>query len=241
MNDQPIESAGHITLELDVVDIWDTIQGEGPYVGMPAVFVRLAGCNLQCPLCDTNYTKGRRWFPVMYLAQRIATQWAHREVVVITGGEPFRQALALQRLCHELVIRDKAVQIETNGVIATEMLEKIDWTALDYQDVVQPNPLIVCSPKTPKVTIPSQVVFAWKYVLRAGEVDPVDGLPTSVLGGRGSPHRPPPHWSRQQVYVQPADEKDPELNQRNLEVALASCQKFGYRFSLQVHKLIGVA
>ena len=39
---------------LDVHSIFHTIQGEGPYCGHPAVFIRLAGCNLQCPGCDTG-------------------------------------------------------------------------------------------------------------------------------------------------------------------------------------------
>ena len=45
---------------LAVHSIFYTIQGEGPFAGETAVFVRLAGCNLQCPLCDTDYTSDRR-------------------------------------------------------------------------------------------------------------------------------------------------------------------------------------
>ena len=56
-NTQPAEkqvkSSGLI---LAINSIFYTIQGEGPFAGSPAVFVRLAGCNLQCPMCDTEYT-----------------------------------------------------------------------------------------------------------------------------------------------------------------------------------------
>src|SRR3954467_9071958 len=44
---------------LSIHSIFYTLQGEGPYSGCPAVFMRLAGCNLQCPGCDTDYTSGQ--------------------------------------------------------------------------------------------------------------------------------------------------------------------------------------
>lgn len=68
LNMQPIEkmvgdsSDSHCVkqgLVLDVVGVWKTIQGEGPYAGERAVFVRLAGCNLQCPMCFGVSTKSR--------------------------------------------------------------------------------------------------------------------------------------------------------------------------------------
>ena len=53
-NGQPIEKVQR-TFDgtLEVHSIFKTIQGEGPFCGTPAVFIRLAGCNLQCPWCDT--------------------------------------------------------------------------------------------------------------------------------------------------------------------------------------------
>ena len=59
LNTQPIEKRHH-KVDLEVHSIFYTIQGEGPFCGTPAVFIRLAGCNLQCPSCDTNYTSKRR-------------------------------------------------------------------------------------------------------------------------------------------------------------------------------------
>ena len=57
INSQAIEKSAHYTTRsYDVHSIFPTIQGEGPFVGQPAIFIRLAGCNLQCPACDTDYT-----------------------------------------------------------------------------------------------------------------------------------------------------------------------------------------
>ncbi len=94
-----IESDGQ---SLDVVDIWLTVQGEGPYAGERAVFVRLAGCVIQCPLCDTDYTSGRKVMSVKKIEHevlRLIAPYDNKQcngwgqfLVVLTGGEPLRQS-----------------------------------------------------------------------------------------------------------------------------------------------------
>src|SRR5262245_30518232 len=79
---------------LYVNSIFQTIQGEGPLSGERAIFLRLAGCNLQCPLCDTEYTKRNEWSIETVVDKIIENQFPenrHNQLVVITGGEPFRQ------------------------------------------------------------------------------------------------------------------------------------------------------
>ena len=76
--------------DVEIVDIWKTIQGEGPLAGCPSVFIRLAGCNLRCPWCDTDYTSNRKLWrasEVVELVRAIRPSG----LVVLTGGEPFRQ------------------------------------------------------------------------------------------------------------------------------------------------------
>lgn len=220
---------------------WWTLQGEGPLAGTPAVFVRLAGCNLTCPRCDTDYTSRRRlWTPAEVVeAVRRAGDGVGplpNVLVVITGGEPFRQNLAT--LCWELLENDYRVQIETNGTLPPS-------PNLPLSDDGGPSIEIVCSPKTPRVH-PELALWAaaWKYVLSADAVDPHDGLPTDVLGSGLRPARPPLDGEPvdpADIFVQPLDEGDPEQNRRHQAAAVASCLKYGYRYSHQLHKLLGLA
>lgn len=211
--------------ELDVHSVFATIQGEGPFVGMPAVFVRLAGCNLQCPFCDTEYTTGRHRLSAVDLAAQVQAQAnATTRLVVITGGEPLRQRI------HHVVklLKDLGflVQIETNGTLTPFWIAPLGVS-------------IVVSPKTGFVH-PAiwEHAAAVKYVLSAGAIDPRDGLPTYVLGHSANPRvaRPPSDWSGA-IYVQPADD---EHYTQNLAAAIASVGRHGYRLSLQTHKLIGL-
>lgn len=114
-------------------EIFASLQGEGPSMGMPVAFVRLSRCNLACTWCDTAYTwrfEGdnrphrdgiafeRRANQVTLspaeVAERIAALGQNR--IVITGGEPLLQAGALAEMLAHLP--DISVEIETNGTVA---------------------------------------------------------------------------------------------------------------------------
>jgi 7-carboxy-7-deazaguanine synthase len=213
--------------QIDVVGIFPTIQGEGPFVGMPSVFVRTAGCNLQCPLCDTDYTGGRRAMSVDQIAEDVRGL-RRGGLVVITGGEPFRQSCG--RLVRKLAMLGYNVQFETNGTLFDE--------SLDYGIGTH---TIVCSPKTPVLaTKLVPFIHYFKYVLSAEQVSVTDGLPLISLGMSGRPFRPDPTFPRDRIYVQPCDDKDPQRNEQNTKEAIASCMKYGYRLCLQTHKAVNL-
>jgi organic radical activating enzyme len=209
---------------LDIVKIWPTIQGEGPYYGCPAVFVRFAGCNLQCPMCDADYTSERRKMSPGKIVDEIQ-KYYKQSLVVLTGGEPFRQNL--DPLVRLLINTGMTVQIETNGCYYQP--------AIPYDKI-----MVVCSPKTPKIH-PDLPVHCYKYVLDEENISEGDGLPTSVLGMDKPPARPRDNeWGKVPIYVQPADEFDEEKTRNNMEMTAAVVMKFGYRLSIQIQKIIGL-
>lgn len=235
LNTQPIEKADlDPDGTLDVHGAFYTIQGEGPFTGQPAVFVRLAGCNLQCPACDTDYTSQRiRRTPdgiaseVYALSEPARDPGAPACLVVITGGEPFRQNLT--PLCALLLSRGYRVQVETNGTLPPPPGLSDDVT-------------IVVSPKAGKVH-PStgERANAWKYVLDADSID-LDGLPIRALGHSANPRvaRPPAEFPRHLIYIQPADRQSLQVNERNGRAVVRTCMRNGYTLQLQTHKLLGL-
>lgn len=240
-NTQPIEKrdrSGSITGLLDVHSIFHTIQGEGPFCGTPCIFIRLAGCNLQCPWCDTDYTSRRKLMTpneILFEVKSLwhADRWRKPGLVVITGGEPFRQDL--QMLFDVLTNERHFVQVETNGTLPpTPYKYNLD---IGKREGVY----IVCSPKAGKVnSLLASEACCFKYVLEANSMW-TDGLPLQALGHSASPYvaRPPEGWERP-IYLQPMDAQDPVENAENVEAVRKSCMKHGYILQLQIHKLIGV-
>jgi len=202
-------------------------------VGQPAIFVRLAGCNIQCPGCDTEYTGNslkRLYFNELTDQVLRYAHGPHKPMIVITGGEPLRQNII--PFVNWLSKHGFCVQIETNGTLG------IDKTGLS--DPARYNLEIVCSPKTGKVVESlHEFIIAYKYVVNEGDIDGQDGLPMGVLGLHVRPARPHDGYHKK-VYVQPADEYDPIQNQRNLDAAVQSCLLFGHTLCMQIHKYINM-
>lgn len=234
----PIRSAVKDPTKLAVEEVFYTIQGEGPFSGMPALFIRLAGCNLACHFCDTQFeSQAENYQPVgSILASILETYTAkQREFVVLTGGEPLRQdASALVEQLYRT--GTKHVQIETAGTLPLGTLE----THVRHERMT-----IVCSPKTPSVH--NQVIdlcHHWKYVVRAGEVSELDGLPsrgTQVKTAFKEQTLYRASRANNTIWVSPCDDHVASRNKVNQDLARDICLKHGYRLSLQVHKIIGVA
>lgn len=216
---------------LEVHSIFSTIQGEGPFCGRPAVFVRLAGCNLQCPGCDTEYTQNRERLNygsiLQNIEERLMSTSSNANLIVISGGEPFRQNIA--PFCDFLIENDFDVQIETNGSMQIPM---------ELSQLVT----VVCSPKTAKLH-PSALhrANAFKYVMKAGNMREEDGLPLQALDHRATPYIARPHKSfRGKIYLQPMDEQNVFKNFKNTRAVLDSAMKHNYTVQLQIHKLLNV-
>lgn len=218
-----------------------TIQGEGPFAGKPAIFVRLAGCNLRCTFCDTEFDDNARQLTAAALIIEIAEMRArfNCDFVVITGGEPMLQPISL--LIDAVNLVGCRFQIETAGSV---------WPKAGLTDWRRNNKTlsIVCSPKTPTIVTGLQNAdfydVYWKYIVKASEPCDAQGLPamsTQTQGQSATIFRPKAAYQlRDRIFIQACDEGDDKLNAANLRYAVGLAMEHGYRLSLQQHKVIGV-
>lgn len=105
-----------LNIKFDVIEIFDSIDGEGKRTGELATFIRLAGCNLNCSYCDTKYAQNFGEGTPMTIEEIInAIKYLGNKNVTLTGGEPLR--LGIVTLIQELSINNFEINIETNGSI----------------------------------------------------------------------------------------------------------------------------
>lgn len=120
-------------IKIKVSEIFTSFQGEGPYIGTPATFLRLYGCNLNCEWCDTDIST-YEMLSVDDVAEILITQMEFNNInlLVITGGEPTLQMEEIKRLIKELP-DDIKIQLETNGSIF-EYLPEIEYVISPKED-----------------------------------------------------------------------------------------------------------
>jgi organic radical activating enzyme len=121
---------------LALAETFYSVQGEGTHVGTPAVFVRLAGCNLNCRFCDTDYSV-REFVSVADVVARVRDLGGDCPMVVLTGGEPFAQA-ETPALIAALIADGRRVHVESNGTIATELPESV-WLTVSPKERLHPT------------------------------------------------------------------------------------------------------
>lgn len=231
-----------------VQELFGTIQGEGPNMGEPAIFLRMAGCNLRCHFCDTDF-ESSTWRPDPENLFRKFDEVASTldaNLVVITGGEPMRQRIT--PIINALIEQGYKVQIETAGTLWLDdlPLHYIRAGLLEF----------VCSPKTGMVNEDLESVCThWKYIVAADDCDPEDGLPinnTQVPGKINRLYRP---RYKGTVWVQPQEAyktliqrpglppkrvTDSEATAANVKHAAVVAMKYNYRLCIQVHKVVGL-
>ncbi len=205
-----------------------TIQGEGPYSGRPAIFLRLHGCHLACIFCDTLFSDpADPRIPIQKLLLAInglfaRGTWTDQPLVVITGGEPMRQNIGpLCMLLHKL---GYLVQIETAGSF---------WIPGITDDAE-----LVVSPKTK--TVAREVALsasAFKYVIST-DTRFENGVPVSNTQGRREERLAAPMRGDTPIYLSPMDEYDSEKNKANIKYVGEMALRYGYRAMCQLHKLL---
>ena len=100
---------------MHLIELYKSVQGESSLAGLPCIFVRLAGCNLRCAWCDSEYTfSGGRPFTEDEVVAQIEA-FAPCKLVEFTGGEPMLQARELLPLMQRLLNEGYTLMIETSG------------------------------------------------------------------------------------------------------------------------------
>ena len=218
-------------MTLLINEIFETIQGEGSKVGSPAVFMRLHGCPVGCPWCDTAYTwdadadqkvsldaiVGKKtgtatWAdaPTDWLVDQAAA--CRSKLVVITGGEPCMNDLRI--LTKRLIAAGKQVQIETSGTYDI-LCDPLTWVTV-----------------SPKVAMPGGREVMWRSLERAdelkmpvGRMHDIDVLKIILRQ----------HTRSVPVFLQPLS-----VSHKATEFCIEQATENGWRVSLQAHALLGI-
>lgn len=222
-------------IQYPINEIFESIQGEGSFTGVPSIFIRLQGCPVGCPWCDTQHT----WqlvdddqIPVVQLREKstdgpthalmnvtaLLTEYETRgyqaKHIVITGGEPAMHDL--MPLTEALLTKGFSVQIETSG---TFHLHCADDT---YVTV------------SPKIDMPGKYPILPEVMARANEIKHavamqkhVDELKLLLVHA--------PIQANTLIYLQPISQQA-----RATQLAVETCIKENWRLSLQTHKFIGI-
>jgi 7-carboxy-7-deazaguanine synthase len=216
-----------------VNEVFETLQGEGLFTGTPSVFVRLQGCDVGCPWCDTKHTwrvqgenqisadamfaktENEPTFALM-TASEIAFLVEHKfaaEHVVITGGEPC--AHDLTALTKRLVANGRWPQIETSGT------EKVRVDAAAFVTL------------SPKFKMPGGKELRADAFDRANEIKMPIGKESDVDLLQMLLDEHPP--GAKPIWLQPLSQSP-----KATALCVAAATKYGWRVSLQAHKYAGL-
>ncbi len=223
-----------------------SFQGEGPFTGQRAVFLRTHGCNLLCG--GGKYTAGARWvcdtIPVFMKIQKrhspegLLAEWREKgwlatladgAHLVVTGGEPLMAGCQLELILFLNLLGAIFIEVETNGTIAP--LPEFDTLVRHYN----------CSPKLAGSGMPRHLrripeVIRWhcnsiKSVFKFVIASPED-LP-ELIEDFVTPFDIPPH----RIWLMPAAATRAELLERGPIVAKMAAH-YGWNFSTRLHILL---
>jgi 7-carboxy-7-deazaguanine synthase len=146
------------TLTYPIVETFHSIQGEGFWMGVNAFFIRLGGCDVACPWCDTKISWNAKLHPhksIIDLLEEI--KLTNPAIIIITGGEPLLHDLnPLTEILHQNNFR---VHLETSG--AHPFSGQFDWVTFSPKMFKPPHQSIYDQVNELKVVIKNQADFLW--------------------------------------------------------------------------------
>jgi organic radical activating enzyme len=207
-----------------VSEVFASLQGEGPSVGVPSVFVRLQGCGVGCVWCDTKYSWDSRRGRAVTLDVLLAeVKAAGPQNVVVTGGEPL-ESPAFAPLIDGLKGLGLRVEVETAGTEVPPAVDVDQWNVslkLAHSGVPEPRRL------RPEAIARFRDLGAWfKFVV--GEERDVDEV-RSLQARYGLPS--------ERIVLMPLGMRREE-QVAMMPVVVEWCRRHGFRFSPRLHILI---
>jgi organic radical activating enzyme len=163
---------------IGLAEIFYSVQGEGAWTGAPAVFVRLAGCNLACSFCDTDYSL-RFFAPVPAIVAQVRELGGDCPMVILTGGEPLAQT-ETPALIAALRADGRRVHIESNGTIDVVLPPDV-WLTVSPKERL--HPAMAARADEAKLIVDGRVPDEWVAAFPAGTpigLQPEGNKPSNV-------------------------------------------------------------
>ena len=119
----------------NIIEIFISVQGEGPYVGQRQLFIRFCGCNLNCRYCDTDFelSKSTEYTPIQ-LIEKI-NEYGKNLVLSLTGGEPLVSSEFLSEFLPLAKNSGHKIYLETNATLPDKLNKIIDCTDIISADI----------------------------------------------------------------------------------------------------------
>ncbi len=118
-----------------IKEIFESIQGEGPYIGVNQLFIRFSKCNLACNYCDTDFSSNLKEYSLDELINEVNN---HKNIhsISLTGGEPLTESKFLNEFLKKV---NKKIYLETNGTLYKNLEEIIDYVDIISMDIKLPS------------------------------------------------------------------------------------------------------
>ena len=118
-----------------IKEIFESIQGEGPYIGVNQLFIRFSKCNLHCKYCDTDFKSKLKEYTVDELVKTV-NHYKNLHSVSLTGGEPLTETDFLKEFLPEI---NQKIYLETNGTLYNQLSEIINNIDIISMDIKLPS------------------------------------------------------------------------------------------------------